>query len=81
MPWRRKCKASRLHFGRQESHCGIACFLFVDFKLFGLFVLRSPQDHIYIYICVMAEDVTEMEDKEVLDHRVAPWPSLDARRL
>ena len=25
----------------------------------------------------MAEDVTEMEDKEVLDHRVAPWP--DAR--
>lgn len=29
----------------------------------------------------MAEDVTEMEDKEVLDHRVAPWPSLDARRL
>ena len=28
-------------------------------------------------MCVMAEDVTEMEDKEVLDHRVAPWP--DAR--
>ncbi len=48
-------------------------------------LIRNYSDHSCldhpktIYMCVMAEDVTEIEDKEVLDHRVAPWP--DARLI